>query len=122
MFAIREDQEYVNQEDLTKAARKVGEVKKHGSEFFTFTKCHYYPSDPEPHYSKDGVFNVTFSMMYIPLLLSYLYLCMPLNFAMFFPVLLCYLATIKPLQHLYLQITFLVPILNWPDCSYHEQF
>ena len=27
MFAIRDDREYVNQEDLTKAARKVGEVK-----------------------------------------------------------------------------------------------
>ena len=53
MFAIRDDKEYVNQEDLTKAACKVGEVKKHGSEFFTFTKCHYYPSDLEPHYSKD---------------------------------------------------------------------
>ncbi|KAF8906193.1 P-loop containing nucleoside triphosphate hydrolase protein [Gymnopilus junonius] len=29
MFAIRDDREYVNQEDLTKAARKVGEAKKH---------------------------------------------------------------------------------------------
>lgn len=33
MFAIRDDREYVNQEDLTKAARKVGEAKKHESEF-----------------------------------------------------------------------------------------
>ncbi|KAI0079341.1 ATPase [Panus rudis PR-1116 ss-1] len=31
MFAIRDDREYVNQEDLTKAARKVGEAKKHES-------------------------------------------------------------------------------------------
>ena len=37
MFAIRDDREYVNQEDLTKAARKVGEAKKHESEF-TFNK------------------------------------------------------------------------------------
>jgi len=29
MFAIRDDREYVQQEDLTKAARKVGEAKKH---------------------------------------------------------------------------------------------
>ncbi|KAF8630466.1 hypothetical protein AX15_002915 [Amanita polypyramis BW_CC] len=29
MFAMRDDREYVNQEDLTKAARKVGEAKKH---------------------------------------------------------------------------------------------
>jgi len=29
MFAIRDDREYVNQEDLTKAARKVSEAKKH---------------------------------------------------------------------------------------------
>jgi 26S proteasome regulatory subunit T4 len=33
MFAIRDDREYVNQEDLTKAARKVGEAKKHEGEF-----------------------------------------------------------------------------------------
>ncbi|KAF8159545.1 26S proteasome regulatory complex, ATPase RPT4 [Crassisporium funariophilum] len=32
MFAIRDDREYVNQEDLTKAARKVGEAKKHESQ------------------------------------------------------------------------------------------
>jgi 26S proteasome regulatory subunit T4 len=31
MFAIRDDREFVNQEDLTKAARKVGEAKKHES-------------------------------------------------------------------------------------------
>ncbi|KAI0792053.1 P-loop containing nucleoside triphosphate hydrolase protein [Abortiporus biennis] len=31
MFAIRDDREYINQEDLTKAARKVGEAKKHES-------------------------------------------------------------------------------------------
>lgn len=35
MFAIRDDREYVNQEDLTKAARKVGEAKKHESRFPT---------------------------------------------------------------------------------------
>ncbi|KAF8637596.1 hypothetical protein AX17_002665 [Amanita inopinata Kibby_2008] len=29
MFAMRDDREYINQEDLTKAARKVGEAKKH---------------------------------------------------------------------------------------------
>ncbi|KZP16581.1 26S proteasome regulatory complex ATPase RPT4 [Athelia psychrophila] len=29
MFAIRDDREYINQEDLTKAARKVAEAKKH---------------------------------------------------------------------------------------------
>jgi 26S proteasome regulatory subunit T4 len=29
MFAMRDDREYVTQEDLTKAARKVGEAKKH---------------------------------------------------------------------------------------------
>lgn len=31
MFAIREDRDYVTQEDLNKAARKVGESKKHES-------------------------------------------------------------------------------------------
>ncbi|EMD39304.1 26S proteasome regulatory complex ATPase RPT4 [Gelatoporia subvermispora B] len=31
MFAIRDDREYMTQEDLTKAARKVGEAKKHES-------------------------------------------------------------------------------------------
>lgn len=36
MFAIRDDREFVNQEDLTKAARKVGEAKKHESKEF----CH----------------------------------------------------------------------------------
>lgn len=29
MFAMRDDREYITQEDLTKAARKVGEAKKH---------------------------------------------------------------------------------------------
>ncbi|KAF9047186.1 26S proteasome regulatory complex ATPase RPT4 [Hymenopellis radicata] len=29
MFAIRDDREYINQEDLTKAARKVSDAKKH---------------------------------------------------------------------------------------------
>lgn len=33
MFAIRDDREYINQEDLTKAARKVGEAKKHESQY-----------------------------------------------------------------------------------------
>ena len=32
MFAIRDDREVVTQEDLTKAARKVGDAKKHESE------------------------------------------------------------------------------------------
>jgi hypothetical protein len=36
MFAIRDDREYVNQEDLTKAARKVGEAKKHESKCFQY--------------------------------------------------------------------------------------
>lgn len=40
MFAIRDDREYVNQEDLTKAARKVGEAKKHESGLL-FSKRHY---------------------------------------------------------------------------------
>lgn len=34
MFAIRDDREYVSQEDLIKAARKVGEAKKHESQCF----------------------------------------------------------------------------------------
>ncbi|KAM6497065.1 26S proteasome regulatory complex, ATPase RPT4 [Amanita muscaria] len=33
MFAMRDDREYITQEDLTKAARKVGEAKKHESKF-----------------------------------------------------------------------------------------
>jgi 26S proteasome regulatory subunit T4 len=32
MFAIRDEREYIIQEDLSKAARKVGEAKKHESE------------------------------------------------------------------------------------------
>lgn len=39
MFAIRDDREYVNQEDLTKAARKVGEAKKHESKFTLAIHC-----------------------------------------------------------------------------------
>lgn len=35
MFAIRDDREYINQEDLTKAARKVAEAKKHESEYIS---------------------------------------------------------------------------------------
>jgi len=66
MFAIRDDREYVNQEDLTKAARKVGEAKKHESELLAFANV-TIPSDPEVH-SKDGVLNIIFSIMYIPLL------------------------------------------------------
>jgi 26S proteasome regulatory subunit T4 len=31
MFAIRDDREYIIQEDLSKAARKVSEAKKHES-------------------------------------------------------------------------------------------
>jgi len=34
MFAIRDDREYVMQEDLTKAARKVSEAKKHESKSY----------------------------------------------------------------------------------------
>ena len=41
MFAIRDDREYVNQEDLTKAARKVGEAKKHESELLMFSTSLY---------------------------------------------------------------------------------
>ena len=37
---------YVNQEDLTKAARKVGEAKKHESELVVFTHVTIRP-DPE---------------------------------------------------------------------------
>jgi 26S proteasome regulatory subunit T4 len=33
MFAIRDDREYIIQEDLSKAARKVSEAKKHESAF-----------------------------------------------------------------------------------------
>ena len=35
MFAIRDDREYIIQEDLVKAARKVGEAKKHESKLIT---------------------------------------------------------------------------------------
>ncbi|KAG8728814.1 26S proteasome subunit rpt4 [Ceratobasidium sp. 428] len=35
MFAIRDDREYITQEDLTKAARKVSDAKKHESQ------CHF---------------------------------------------------------------------------------
>ena len=69
MFAIRDDREYVNQEDLTKAARKVGEAKKHESELSTFPNVNI-PPDLESH-SKDGVLNVTYSTMYIPFLFCY---------------------------------------------------
>jgi hypothetical protein len=34
MFAIKDDREYANQEDLTKVARKVGEAEQHESEFY----------------------------------------------------------------------------------------
>ena len=87
MFAIRDDREYVNQEDLTKAARKVGEAKRHESEFLILPSVTtYHPSDPKAYHRKDGVFVVTFLKMYIPLLLPYSR--MPLNFArtvFFFP-------------------------------------
>ena len=42
MFAIRDEREYVNQEDLTKAARKVGEAKKHESPFIYFLVVELY--------------------------------------------------------------------------------
>jgi len=54
MFAIRDDREYVNQEDLTKAARKVGEAKKHESELASILCLH-----PIQYFaSQDGIFNV----------------------------------------------------------------
>ena len=34
MCAIRDDREYIKQEDLTKSARKVADAKKHESESF----------------------------------------------------------------------------------------
>lgn len=37
MFAIRDDREYIIQEDLTKAARKVSEAKKHESQCHAFS-------------------------------------------------------------------------------------
>ncbi|EDR14031.1 26S proteasome regulatory complex, ATPase RPT4 [Laccaria bicolor S238N-H82] len=42
MFAIRDDREYVQQEDLTKAARKVAEAKKHESQFLLFLSYFTY--------------------------------------------------------------------------------
>jgi 26S proteasome regulatory subunit T4 len=36
MFAIRDDREYIIQEDLAKAARKVAEAKKHESQYLCF--------------------------------------------------------------------------------------
>lgn len=42
MFAIRDEREYVNQEDLTKAARKVGEAKKHESQSICFLIAELY--------------------------------------------------------------------------------
>ena len=80
MFAIRDDREYVNQEDLTKAARKVGEAKKHESGF-NFYQVSLLSSDPEAHHSEDGVLDVTFSMIHISLLFLYVD---TLNLAMFF--------------------------------------
>jgi hypothetical protein len=44
-MSIRDDRE-VNQEDLTKAARKVGEAKKHESELVVFLHITIRP-DPE---------------------------------------------------------------------------
>lgn len=69
MFAIRDDREYVNQEDLTKAARKVGEAKKHESRLLVSQNV-TVPPDPGVH-SKDGVLNVIYSIVYIPFLFSY---------------------------------------------------
>ena len=34
MFAIKDDWEYINQEDLKKVAHKVGEAEQHESEFY----------------------------------------------------------------------------------------
>ena len=59
MFAIRDDREYVNQEDLTKAARKVGEAKKHESEFLPGVSIAL--TDPEVLHSENGVLDITFS-------------------------------------------------------------
>lgn len=91
MFAIRDDREYVNQEDLTKAARKVGEAKKHESEF-NFCQASLLSSDPEAHHSKDGVLDVIFSVIYISLLFLYV---RTLNFAMSFRTIAPCLTTIK---------------------------
>lgn len=41
MFAIRDDREYVTQEDLTKAARKVAEAKKHESAYVCRYSRHF---------------------------------------------------------------------------------
>lgn len=97
MFAIRDDREYVNQEDLTKAARKVGEAKKHESEFLLFTKCLCYPSDREAHRSENGVLDVTFSMVYISLLSCFCIYAHLIFCNVFFSDTSCYLAAIKPL-------------------------
>jgi hypothetical protein len=56
MFAIRDDREYVSQEDLTKAARKVGEAKKHESEDCLTTSNSF---DALQRFdSQDGIFDV----------------------------------------------------------------
>ena len=59
MYAIRDDREYVNQEDLTKAARKVGEAKKHESEFF-YESVTIALTDPEVLHSENGVLDIIF--------------------------------------------------------------
>lgn len=73
MFAIREDREYVNQEDLTKAARKVGEAKKHESEYILLRLplfISYHLS------SQDGIFDVVAAAMYF----TYLFLFLTMHF------------------------------------------
>ncbi|KAJ7208160.1 26S proteasome regulatory complex, ATPase RPT4 [Mycena haematopus] len=42
MFAIRDDREYIIQEDLMKAARKVGEAKKHESKLYFLKGMIFY--------------------------------------------------------------------------------
>lgn len=50
MFAIRDDREYVNQEDLTKAARKVSDAKKHESEYIS-NICYSVLTVPQRNWS-----------------------------------------------------------------------
>lgn len=59
MFAIRDDREYIQQEDLTKAARKVSEAKKHESQSFNFSSVHLLQSlNVRFTDSQDGIFYV----------------------------------------------------------------
>ncbi|KAF7982593.1 hypothetical protein HWV62_27611 [Athelia sp. TMB] len=52
MFAIRDDREYINQEDLTKAARKVAEAKKHESQLsFAISSQSMLTVPPQPRWN-----------------------------------------------------------------------